>query len=69
VFVSALTGQGLDVLREVLSQAAISRLNPDSLHFFGPGETLAMHNHALEGSPVGGDPQTSPSVEHEYAQR
>jgi GTP-binding protein HflX len=66
VFVSALSGQGLNVLREVLSQAAISGLNLDSQPFSGAGSTYAMHNQASEDSSIPDGSLPPESVEHEH---
>ncbi len=44
VFVSALKGQGLDVLRQLLSSAAVHGLNPDSLPFRDHGDPRDVHN-------------------------
>ena len=44
VFVSALKGQGLDVLRQLLSSAAVHGLNPDSLPFQDNGDPRDVHN-------------------------
>jgi GTPase len=52
VFVSALTGQGLDVLRQVLSDAAVSGLNPETMAFSAQQTTFAMHNQGIEESTV-----------------
>jgi len=50
IFVSALTGQGLDVLRQVLSEAAVSGLSPETLPFSGEQTAFAMHNPDSEES-------------------
>lgn len=44
VFVSALKGQGLDVLRQLLSSAAVHGLNPDSLPFQDNDDPRDVHN-------------------------
>jgi GTPase len=69
VFLSALRGTGLDVLREVLSQAAISGMAPDSPIFSHGTGVFAMHNpvYGADGTVMPAD--IFESVEHEHAQR
>jgi GTP-binding protein HflX len=72
VFVSALTGQGLDVLRHVLSRAAVEGLAPESLPFPADPRAIGMHNPEQDVSLDGGlMPLSSslPSFDHEHEQR
>jgi GTP-binding protein HflX len=58
VFVSALKGQGLDVLREVLAEAALNTLDNDSRAHRPADPRFDMHN-ASDAVALG--PETSPS--------
>jgi GTP-binding protein HflX len=72
VFVSALTGQGMDVLRQVLSHAAVEGLTPESLPFPVDPRAIGVHNPEQDVSPDGGlMPLSSslPSFDHEHEQR
>ncbi len=72
VFVSALEGQGLDVLRHVLSLAAAEGLSPESLPFPADPRAIGMHNSDQDVSPDDGAPalpSSLPSFDHEHEQR
>ena len=62
VFVSALKGQGLDVLREVLAEAATGQLSADSGAQRVPAPRFDMHNALDEVPPQGDEPPSSQSV-------
>lgn len=69
VFVSALSGQGLDMLREVLSRTAIS--GPEVLEA-GMGADIApfaVHNQDLEAPPEDGEVDHREPFEHGHEQR
>ena len=65
VFLSALTGDGLDVLRQVLSDAAVSGLSLETLPFSGQQAPFAMHNPEIDDLRSSGDPT---SLAHEHDQ-
>ncbi len=72
VFVSALTGQGIDVLRQVLSHAAVEGLTPESLPFPTDPRAIGVHNPDQNVSPEGGlipPPSFLTSFDHEHEQR
>ncbi len=69
VFVSALTGEGLDVLREVLSQSAISGLGDAEAGFSADFSPIAMHNHELEAPSEDDAAHHQESFENGHAQR
>jgi GTP-binding protein HflX len=72
IFVSALTGQGLDVLRQVLSHAAVEGLTSESLPFPADPRAIGVHNPDQSVSPEGGlmlPPSLLPSFDHEHEQR
>ncbi len=62
IFVSALKGQGLDVLREVLAEAATGSLFGDSGAQRAPDPRFDMHNALDEVPPSGDEPPSSQSV-------
>nr|WP_315195048.1 GTPase HflX [uncultured Aquabacterium sp.] len=62
VFVSALKGQGLDVLREVLAEAALNGLEGDSLAHRPADPRFDMHNAPNPAAPDG-LPSTPQSVQ------
>ncbi len=62
IFVSALRGQGLDVLREVLAQAATGSLFGDCRTLQASDPRFDMHNALDEALPSGDDPLSSQSV-------
>ncbi|HIV69432.1 MAG TPA: GTPase HflX, partial [Candidatus Aquabacterium excrementipullorum] len=69
VFVSALTGEGLDVLRQVLSQAAVSGLGDGEAGFSADLQPFAMHNHDHEAVSEDDTATHQESFEHGHAQR
>lgn len=69
VFVSAITGQGLDVLRGILSTAAISGLDPESQAFSCVGLTSTMHNDGQADPRGSAEGPLSQPNEHEHASR
>lgn len=69
VFCSALTGDGLDVLREVLSQAAVSGLESVDAGFSADFQPFGMHNHELTASSEDDVVPHQESFEHGHAQR
>ncbi len=62
IFVSALKGEGLDVLREVLAQAAMGSLFGDCRALQAPDPRFDMHNALDEAPPSGDEPLSSQSV-------
>jgi len=64
VFVSALTGQGLDVLRDVLAEAAMNGLDADSVAHRPVDPRFDMHNAADAPSSLDfeASPRTGPTV-------
>lgn len=56
VFVSAIEGQGLDVLRQVLSRAAIEGVGPENWPFQPSGHAIPVHN------PTSDMPEAEPSL-------
>lgn len=62
VFVSALKGQGLDVLREVLAEAATGQFSADSGGHRVSDPRFDMHNALDEVPPSGDEPPSSQSV-------
>ena len=62
VFVSALKGQGLDVLREVFAEAIAASLSGDSRAHQAPDPRFDMHNALDEVPPSGDEPPSSQSV-------
>jgi GTP-binding protein HflX len=69
VFCSALTGEGLDVLREVLSQAAVSGLDSVDAGFSADFPPFGMHNHELTAPSEDDAAPHQESFEHGHAQR
>ncbi len=70
VFVSALRGDGLDVLRQMLSQAAVSGLDAESLGLPGADEPNAMHNQDQQGaSPFEDEAEHHESFDHDHEPR
>lgn len=69
VFCSALTGEGLDVLREVLSQAAVSGLDGIEAGFSADFPPFGMHNHDLTAPSEDDVAPHQESFEHGHAQR
>ncbi len=70
VFVSALRGEGLDVLRQVLAEAAVSGLDAESLVLAPLEGAEGMHNQATHGaSPLNGDAEYHESFEHDHEPR
>jgi len=69
VFCSALTGEGLDVLREVLSQAAVSGLESVDAGFSADFLPFGMHNHELTAPSEDDVAPHQESFEHGHAQR
>lgn len=62
VFVSALKGQGLEVLREVFAEAIAASLSGDSRAHQAPDPRFDMHNALDEVPPSGDEPPSSQSV-------
>ncbi len=68
VFVSALKGAGLDVLRQVLSDAAVSGLSSETLPFSAEQTAFAMHNQTIEDdSSESSEHPTSFAHEHDQS--